>query len=63
MTTSESFSVRDADASHRRVGYSVSIAVNAVLLGGAVLGWPGGWEAVPFLTDDFSRVSAGWSLR
>ncbi|SDU59966.1 hypothetical protein [Gordonia westfalica] len=57
MTTSESFSVRDADASHRRVGYSVSIAVNAVLLG-AVLGWPG-WEAVPFLTDDFSRV-LGW---
>lgn len=57
MTTSESFSVRDADASRRRVGYSVSIAVNAVLLG-AVLGWPG-WEVVPFLTDDFSRV-LGW---
>ncbi|MBM7277705.1 hypothetical protein JTZ10_08015 [Gordonia rubripertincta] len=57
MTTSKSLSDRRVDAWSRRVGYSVSVAVNVVLLV-AVLGWPG-WEAVPFLTDDFRQI-VGW---
>lgn len=38
----------------RRVGYLVAVAVDLVLLW-LVNGWPG-WQAVPFLTDDFTRV-------
>ena len=41
----------------RRVGYVVGALVNALLLG-AVNGWPG-WDALPFLTDDF-RLVLGW---
>ncbi|MEU5840232.1 hypothetical protein [Rhodococcus sp. NPDC047139] len=41
----------------RKVGYSIGIAVDAVLLY-LVNGWPG-WEAVPFLTEDTTRV-LGW---
>ncbi|QMU22841.1 hypothetical protein [Gordonia rubripertincta] len=57
MTTSKSLSDRRVEARNRRVGYSVSVAVNVVLLV-AVVGWPG-WEAVPFLTDDFRQI-VGW---
>lgn len=38
----------------RRTGYAAGVLVNALLLY-AVNVWPG-WEAVPFLTDDFRRV-------
>ncbi|MEE2033721.1 hypothetical protein [Rhodococcus chondri] len=41
----------------RRAGYLVSIIVNSVLLY-AINSWPG-WDAVPFLTDDTTRV-LGW---
>lgn len=57
MTTSESLSHHRPDAMRRRVGYSVSIVVNSVLLV-AILGVPG-WDVLPFLTDDFRQV-LGW---
>jgi hypothetical protein len=41
-------------AATRKAGYAVAVLVNAVLLY-AVNVWPG-WEEVPFLTGDFSRV-------
>lgn len=48
---------KTASAGGRRAGYAVAILVNAILLY-AINGWPG-WEAVPFLTDDTTRV-LGW---
>lgn len=57
VTTSESLSHHRPDAMRRRVGYSVSIVVNSVLLV-AILGVPG-WDVLPFLTDDFRQV-LGW---
>jgi hypothetical protein len=41
----------------RRIGYGVAIAVNAVLL--YLVNVSPGWETVPFLTDDLTRV-LGW---
>lgn len=41
----------------RRVGYVVGAFVNALVLV-AVNWWPG-WDALPFLTDDF-RLVLGW---
>ena len=38
----------------RRTGYAVAALVDVLLLL-MVNGWPG-WQAVPFLTDDFDRV-------
>ena len=38
----------------RRAGYVIGALVNVVMLG-AVNVWPG-WQAVPFLTDDMTRV-------
>jgi hypothetical protein len=45
---------RRPERSVRRVGYAVGAVVNGVLLW-LVHVWPG-WEAVPFLTGDFSEV-------
>ena len=48
-------STRDRPArGARRVGYVVSVVVNAALLV-AVNGWPG-WEVLPFLTADTRQV-------
>ena len=44
-------------AAGRRAGYLVAVIVNAMLLY-AINSWPG-WESVPFLTDDTTRV-LGW---
>lgn len=38
----------------RRISYSITILVNAVLLG-LVNGWPG-WQVVPFVTEDAAPV-------
>jgi hypothetical protein len=38
----------------RRVGYGVSVAINAVMLF-LINAWPG-WDVLPFLTQDFSKV-------
>ena len=38
----------------RRVGYSIAVVINAVLL--YLINRSPGWEAVPFLTDDTPRV-------
>jgi hypothetical protein len=45
---------RETSAAARRAGYTVAIAVNAVLL--YLINRSPGWEAVPFLTDDTPRV-------
>jgi hypothetical protein len=47
-------SVRRHSTAARRTGYLVAAAVNLVLLW-LVLVWPG-WEALSFLTDQFSEV-------
>jgi hypothetical protein len=41
----------------RRVGYTIAMAVNAVLL--YLVNVSPGWDAVPFLTGDMTRV-LGW---
>lgn len=41
-------------AAYRRTGYGAALVVDALLLV-LVNGWPG-WEVVPFLTEDFTRV-------
>jgi hypothetical protein len=46
-----------APVAARRVGYGVSVAVNALLLY-AVNVWPG-WDVLPFLTGDMHQV-LGW---
>jgi hypothetical protein len=38
----------------RRVGYGFSVAINAVMLV-LINAWPG-WDVLPFLTQDFSKV-------
>lgn len=45
------------DAGSRRAGYVVAVAINLALLV-ALNSWPG-WDAVPFLTDETTRV-LGW---
>ncbi len=47
-------SVRRHSTAARRTGYLVAAAVNLVLLW-LILVWPG-WEALSFLTDQFSEV-------
>lgn len=56
VINSNSIAARSAGAARRRIGYSASITVNAVLLG-AILGWPG-WEVIPFLSDEFRQVES-----
>ena len=38
----------------RRVGYTIAVALNVALL--VILNETPGWEALPFLTDDFTLV-------
>lgn len=57
MTPSQPVSTRTAGSPRRWIGYSASIAVNAILLY-ALLGWPG-WGVVPFVGAGFDQV-LGW---
>lgn len=38
----------------RRVGYTIAVAINVALL--VILNESPGWQALPFLTDDFTQV-------
>ena len=51
MTTTQ---IKRPPTASRRAGYVIAAAINAVLLW-LIHVWPG-WDAVPFLTDDFQTV-------
>lgn len=52
--TSATTTTRRPSAAARRSGYVVAVLINAALLFGFNV-WPG-WDVLPFLTDDFTRV-------